>query len=343
MGKKYYIATRAAIGDSMLLVPLLRSIREAEPEAQIILSARPFVKEIFDNFDALTEFVPFTNWRSIFLLLRKIWRADAAIFPDWRGTESRLAWLAGIPIRVGPKYPNRSKGRMTHEVALSTDESGIHMTERNMELLRPLRSQPSVDTTLYMSPATPPEKAKVRQLLSAAGGQADGKKLILIAPYSSDWIKDWPEEKYQELIDRLAENYRVGLLGGKENREQAQKFRNCFSLVGETNIRETTYAIHMARLLICGCTSVLHFGSTTATPIIALYRPGKASIYAPRANCVVISSNIDCWPCKEKGCKDNLCMGRIEVDEVYQTAKKILNGACQNVTTPIPSGMTVKE
>lgn len=303
----------------MLLIPMLRSIKETDPDNQIILSTRPHAREIFENLDVISELFIFRNWKSFVPLLIKIWKADVAIFPDWHGTEYRLAKIAKIPIRIGPRYLHHQSTLLTHEIVLSTDESGIHMTERNMELLQPLAIPPTQDTTLAISPTTNEEKEIVHQLLIQHN--KGRRKIVLIAPYSSDWIKDWPEEKYQELINRLdSQNYRVGLLGGKENIEQSRKFRNCFSLIGVTNIRETTYAIQMSQLLICGCTSVLHFASTTPTPIIALYRPGKAPIYAPRTNCTIVASSLDCWPCKEGACSDNVCMYQIGVDEVYQKA-----------------------
>ncbi len=323
--KKIFVADRASLGDTLLATPTLRAIKETYPDSRTIMMASPAARDILEGHPFVDELLLYEKGDSVFPIIKKIWRADLALILDFHYRSSLFAWLACIPRRIG--RGTKKKSFLTDQV-LGTPNTHTYEVENTLAVAR----YAGIDTTntqLIMAPCHEQEKQHVKQLLMKNKVDLSMQSMIVLAPYSLSYLKDWPEEYYQELIDFLVlHQFVVVIVGGKEHRERAEKFTGSLNMVGLMNIRETTYLISLAELVVCGCTSVLHFAATTNTPQIAIYGPTTPVQWAPRKNCTAMTKNLPCSPCYNTGqeCRDDkLCVRQITPIEVCAAVSQILH------------------
>lgn len=323
---KIFVSDRASLGDTLLATPTLRAIKETYPDSRTILLASPATRDIVEGHPLVDEVLFYEKGDSIIPIIRKIWRADLALILDFHYRSSFFAWLARIPLRIG--RADKAKSFLTHQV-MGTPSPERYEAENTLQVARYVGINTN-DLSLLMTAPSVGEQTRVRELLAAAG-MAVHEPFVVIAPYSLAELKDWPAAYYQEVIDYLAaRKIKVIAVGGKEHRLQADGFLHLINFVGLTNIRETTYLVSLARTVLCGCTSsVLHFASTTSTPLIALYGPTSPQQWAPRSRCHVLSRKFPCSPCYNTGracLAEKRCLTEIRPDEVCAVINDILTG-----------------
>jgi lipopolysaccharide heptosyltransferase II len=317
--RKVCVIHRASIGDTLLATPVYRAVKECYPETELVVLTSHVGYELLNGNPYINTLIPYEKGDPIFPVIRKMWRAEAAVILDHHYRDALYAFLARIPKRVG-----RGKSFIN-----------IHIEDSSATLFEPLKylhiaKQVGIDTEnleLTRPVATASEKLYVQELCTEL--RHDGRKLVLLVPYSLAPIKDWEPEKYREIIRRLQEkDCIVAVTGGKEQFGKIEReFPMAINLAGKTNLRETTELIANADLQLCGCTAMLHVCSTTDTPSIALYGPTTPEQWAPRQRCKVISHMLPCSPCYNVGnriCHDNTCIQEISVDEVWDAISEFL-------------------
>lgn len=323
--KRIFVADRASLGDTLLATPTLRAIKETYPDSRTIMMASPASKDILDGHPFVDELLLYEKGDSIFPIIKKIWRADLALILDFHYRSSLFAWLACIPRRIGRS--SKKQFFLTDQV-LGTPNIHTYEVENTLAVAR-YAGIDTEKTQLVMAPCRANEKQHVKQLLIKNRLDLALQSIVVLAPYSLSYLKDWPEEYYQELINFLVLNqFTVVIVGGKEHRERAERFSDSINMVGLMNIRETTYLISLAKLVVCGCTSVLHFAAATDTPQVAIYGPTSPLQWAPRKNCTVITKKLLCSPCYSTGreCQDDkLCVRQITPVEVCTAVSQVLH------------------
>ncbi|MEW6599618.1 MAG: glycosyltransferase family 9 protein, partial [Nitrospirota bacterium] len=95
------------IGDAVITIPAVRSIRRAFPDAHISLLVKPWVSEIFRESPDIDEIIlyddSFKGWRGKFKLAKKLREQgfDKAFLLQNAFDAALITWLAGIPERTG--------------------------------------------------------------------------------------------------------------------------------------------------------------------------------------------------------------------------------------------------
>jgi heptosyltransferase-3 len=102
-----------------------------------------------------------------------------------------------------------------------------------------------------------------------------------------------------------------------------------YNLAGRTTIAEYTALLARCAFFI-GCDSAgVHLAAAVQTPTATLYGPTSPDAWAPReAGHIVIRNDMDCVPCRQKGCRNSgssLCLARLSVDAVVQRITPLLS------------------
>jgi ADP-heptose:LPS heptosyltransferase len=320
--KKILVARRDSLGDTLIATPLLRAIKETFPHSKTIVLASPAAKDILEGHPFVDELLLYDKGYPILPIIKKIWRSDFALIVDLHYRSSLFAWLAGIPIRIG--RGSKKKSFITHQLPFMTQD--IRATDEVLELGRVLGIN-TENHQLVMPPVKESEKRNAEKILSDNEIDFKKDKLVVLSPYSLGDTKDWPEENYQQVISFLnLHDCKPIIISGRENYTRAASFNGSYNFAGKLNLRETVYLIQMAKLVICGCSSALHFTATTSTPSIAIYGPSNPKKWAPLQNCTVISKFFDCSPCYGiKACeRDKECIRLITPQEIIKEIVRIL-------------------
>ena len=318
--KKICFMHQASIGDTLMVTPVYRALKECYPDCrQVVVTGRAGFELLRGN-PHIDNLLRYEKGDAVLPIIKNIWRSDAAVIFDYHYRNALYAFLALIPKRIG----------------YGKDFINVKLYDEPLEMFEPLKYLAAVkplgihtdDLTLTRPVATEPEKIHVAKILSEI--KTPAQKLILLVPFSLAAIKDWEPAKYREIISRVkALGHVAAIIGGKAEFERAEReFPDAVNLAGKLNLRESAELISRADLQISGCTAMLHICSTTDTPSIALYGATLPEQWAPRKNCTVITRRLPCSPCYnidgKPPCQNNLCMKNISVEEVWRVAENIL-------------------
>ena len=318
--KKICFMHQASIGDTLMVTPVYRALKECFPDCRQVVVTGHTGYELLRGNPHIDTLLRYEKGDAVFPVIKNIWRADASVIFDYHYRNALYSFLALIPKRIG----------------YGKDFINVKLHDEPLEMYEPLKYLAAVkqlgihtdDFTLTRPVATEQEKIHVAEILAEIKSPA--QKLILFVPFSLAAIKDWEPVKYREIISRLKSlGHATAILGGKSEAERiAKEFPEAVNLAGKLNLRESAELISRADLQISGCTAMLHICSTTNTPSIALYGPTIPEQWAPKKNCYVITHRLSCSPCYNiEGkplCNDNRCIKSISVDEVWRVAEKIL-------------------
>jgi len=345
--EKILLIKMGAVGDLIMASSLLEAVRQTFPQARIshLVSDHllPIVKENphMDRFipadsDALYKGSWFSQLREMFrliVLLRKE-RFDAVFVLHWAWQFNFLAFLCGIPVRVGFK---RDWGRLflTHRVRPDELQNN---REAYLDLLRtfgvPVRYQKS---HYYLSE----EEDRFLETFVEEHGISSEEQLIALAPGGGRNIKQtmltrlWPVDRYTELIGNFLKggSCRIVLIAGPDDGPVIEPILDRYPQCIDTrslSFGEKASLLRRCRLLVGNDSAPVHMAAAMGIPTYSLWGPTHPRRYGdPVSHHITFSRKIECSPCYSYGefpaCNDNQCMQAISVSEVWETLQDALS------------------
>jgi len=317
--KNILVVRNDRFGEFLLNIPSLRALRETFNTAKIIIVVSPQVRELAESVPFVDEVMVWGSRKHAFSeklrlagILRKK-KLDMAIMLNPSRQFNILAFLAGIPVRVG--YDRKWGFLLTKKIEDKKHLGERHEIEYNLELVGLVGAR-----TDEFSLSLNLDENKANRLAATFGiGTSDG--FIALHPWTSDPIKQWPQENFQILAERLAreQKQKVLVIGGKDELSKGAEAynhlgENVINMTGKTTLLELAGLLKKSKLLISGDSGPVHLACAVETPVIALFRndiPGKsAKRWGPRQKDSLVI---------EKG---NL--SEITVEEVLGKTKQIL-------------------
>ena len=335
------------IGDTILTVPFLRNLRQAEPDAFIAWMVAPGSSEVVRGIPYVDELIfwdPVTihadsrgthktfgkkikfirelrarNFDKVYVLKRSF---GSALIGFLSGARKRIGFATeGRIFLLTRPVPYRSE---QHEVLSFLDvlkADGIPVEDDYLE-----------------SWVTPQETDDAEKLLAAAG--ADKSRLLAIHPFGSIYEKTWPIERFAETASELQERFglQAVILGAKGDIPGFEPFRQLFpkgscDLVGKCSIRTTQAVLRRSTFFLGNDSGVMHLAAAAGLPLLALYGPTSPARFGPWGEkTAVIYSGFDCSPCRQKyfteceaaaGGKP-ACIDSIKVETVVAECARIL-------------------
>ena len=146
------------------------------------------------------------------------------------------------------------------------------------------------------------------------------RDIIVIAPKTNSAAKDWPIERFAELMRRIHKpDTQFVVLASAAQKPEVQLLISTdmavLDLSGATDL-DTAYAImERASLFIGNDSGLLHMAAAAGIKCIGLYGPSNDRVYAPRGPHVTILKSHD-FAMGEAEKRDNKYMQMISVDEV---------------------------
>lgn len=289
------------------------------------------------------------------LRIRKL-RIDATVdFEFFARSSAILTFLSGAKIRVGlHDFTDGAPYRgdlMTHPLNYNPHLHTSRMFEVMVRAINlPAEDMPKLDIdppklSDVSSQFIPLDKelSDFRSFLEKQAGTENYSPLILLNANASDMLplRRWPAERYVALAQRLIEkspNVHIAFTGAPGEAEHSQKLvravdsPRCFSMTGKTTLRQLMILYGLADVLVTNDSGPAHFASLTQIQVITLFGPETPLLFranTPRSH--IIWKNIPCSPCvsaynnRFSTCKNNVCMQRITVDEVFD----LLSSLCK--------------
>ena len=323
------------IGDAIMTLPAVSSVRAAYPGAHLAILAKRPVTEIYRLFSAANEIIPydakFDTPLGVFRLanaLRKR-KFDAAVLLQNAIEAAIMSTAAGIRIRAGYNADGRGF-LLTHPVRRTEEIFKVHQIDYYLEMVKSLGCAPvdhAMHLETFISPAAAQEVAdkylpdEDRGFIGLAPGAAYGP------------AKRWLPERFAAVADRLGAdlNAQAILFGSRADREttdEVQKHANraMVNLAGTSSLRETIHLISRCRVFVSNDSGLMHVAGALNIPTVAIFgSTNPVTTSPPGERTMLVRKPVECSPCLKKICPtDFRCMTSITADDVYEAAHRLL-------------------
>jgi heptosyltransferase I len=340
-GKKNILIIKfSAMGDTVLLMPVIKKIKETFPESKLIMVVTRVNIAVVEKSGLIDEVMLFEpSWVKqpfkLFAFLSRLLKKDIGIaldFDQWLRISAIMAYMSGAIKRIG----FQTRGQMRHFLYTDSVAHGDekHETEVFFDIVWKIGIEPSPqDKKLFFEIDHGSELAGEKEL---SGFGMKGKFIVMHPGCGSHGFqRQWPEERYAEVARHfMAKGYDVVISIGSD---EERVYDNINMLIGqkmrvlkEQPLRVLAYIIKKSSLFISGNTGVMHLAASVDTPLVAIHGPTNYLRWGPPADGrnIVISSNMKCSPClylgHEYGCRDRKCMEAISAGDVIKAAEKLL-------------------
>ena len=325
-----------AIGDSILLLPMIKHLKE-KTKAKIIVACSKGNYPVFRGQKFIDEILFFDsgklNLKDIkenIIKLRKE-KIDLAIDGGQTANVSAIFSYLTSKNSIGFK---KVKGRMRNRVydfSIYMDPQK-HMIENFVSMLEPLGIKKKNSKLLKLK-YNKKDKEKIKEFIGKRKNLV-GLHLWNIFPH-----KKWIDKELVKLIEYLSEkNKKVVLVGSKEEsllisktlkKVNKKHFKNILDLSGRISVEELIVLISKLKLFIAFDGGPMHIASSMDTPVIALFGHENPTRYKPLSKNIVIYKKQNCSPCakpyenKEPTCKKPICLKNISFEDVKKAIKEL--------------------
>lgn len=339
------IVTRR-IGDVLLTTPLLRSLKQSWPSAQIdvlvfrgtegVLTGNPDVNRVI-----VTE--SGNGWYENWTLMRSLWRRyDLALSTSPSDRPTLYAWVAGR-WRAGlaeENSPSWWKRRLLSATAPFENYS-LHTVNLNLRLAELLGIPRRYQMPLVWTAA---DEAVVREHLPGFPEQ----RYAVLHPYPKFAYKMWTKAAWIDLGGRLQqEGLQVVLTGGPDVGERSyveeihRELPPAVNLAGKLDFPQISVLLTHAVCYIGPDTVTTHLAAAAGTPTVALFGPSNPMKWGPwprglehpttpyklrgslqlAGNVALVQGQTHCVPCLQEGCERHVnsssdCLQHMPVERV---------------------------
>lgn len=314
----------AAIGDTVLSSALVQDFKKAFPDARVIFFTGASNYEtacLIPGIDTIVR-LPVKNPFKAIQLIRQAGPFDLWFdCGPWPRLNAIFTYFAPAGVTVGFKT-ERQYRHYAHDIVVQHSSS-----KHEIDNYRGLLQAVGIADTTGM-PAL------------AVDGKPETKKKIIIHMFpggSRSYLKEWPDERWIELINRfIEEGFVVALTGTAVNRDKACAIRERIIrkervsvVAGDLDLRGTAELLRHSQLVISVDTGIMHIASALGCDLVSLHGPTLPRRWGPlNSNALPLYPTNGCSPCISLGfesrCKDPKCMVQISVNDVYVAARKLL-------------------
>ena len=267
---KILVIQTAFIGDVILATPVVEALHRQFPDAAIDFLLRKGNEGLLVGHPNIRRVIVWNkkeeklkNQLRIIRALRKE-HYDVAINLQRFLSTGIFTAFSGANVRIGFKKNPLSRfftHQIDHEIG-----TGKHEVERNLELLRPITGNKEWEKRPVLYPSDK-DFAAVEKFKTG--------RYVCIAPTSVWFTKQWPAEKWEELIETIASDTKVYLLGGPPDTQACESIASKFptkveSLAGKLNFLESAALMKNAAMNYMNDSAPMHIASAMNAPTTAI-------------------------------------------------------------------------
>lgn len=346
-----------AIGDVVIATSAAALLKKIYPTAKITFMVKQLAEEIVTNNPVIDQVIApkyqqkkmaLGNMQALVQDL-KLAKYDLFISLDGKVRTALLAWLANIPVRVGPTEVFGSNTKMpwilTHNIVVGNFRS-THYSDVLQGMIREFTG--SDLSAMPVLPATSASDEQVAERLLAKLGK---RRLTIGICAKTNPLKTWPKERFAKLIDQLSAKYDAAfyVIGGSYDRDYIEELLGqtkgrAVNFCGETSLAEVITVMHKTDVFISLDTSPMHLASVVDLPMVAIFGSTSAISMAPQTKkAIILAAKLPCVPCipsrvqvypgiskriGPKTCEHQQCMKEISVELVENAVDQLIKKYC---------------
>ncbi|MDW8302841.1 MAG: glycosyltransferase family 9 protein [Bacteroidia bacterium] len=332
---KVLVIQTAFIGDVVLMLPVVQSLRLNYPNLEIHVLVRKGNEELVQNREDVNKVWiwdkkegKFKNLIRLIRLFRKE-RYDKIINLHRFASTGIITVLSQSKQTIGfDKNPLSAffTVKVPHKIGKKGDSYFFHEVDRNLSLIQSFCSKLSRKPVLSLSP-------KHIQTAIQILREYHVDKYICAAPTSVWYTKQWHKDKWIGFFNLVPSQYTIFLLGSKEDYEYVQSIKeSCrhdkvVNLAGKLSFLQSAALMKYATMVYVNDSAPLHFASGVNAPTTAIFCSTIPEFgFAPLSEVhhVIEVKDLPCRPCGLHGRKacplgHFNCAYLIDVQEVLRT------------------------
>lgn len=285
--KKVLVIQLAKLGDMVCFTPVLRALKEHRPETKVYLLGDALNKAVMDGNRDIDEYVVFQKQkiREIIRFLRQE-KIDVACVRGTPFIGLVIALLSGIPgiiatrVVAGRGFETRTYKWLLRFVRTVDFSFGTYMPREFLRLLEPMGIF-ATDTQKHLS-FSEHGKATVTQFFLSTGIDKKKDFVVGVAPSAGSKIKEWPEERFSEVINHLLSRHNAWVLviGGPSDKDivsrviaRSDHSSRVLNTQGIFNMDETKALISKLNLFVSVDTGPVYIAEAFKVPTIDIVGP----------------------------------------------------------------------
>jgi heptosyltransferase-2 len=341
--RKVVLVQTAFIGDVVFVSPLVHAIKQTFPQSSVSLLVRPSSAEVAQcipgvdrvlTFDKRgEESGPLGTWRAAQRIRRE--KYDLLVSPHRSARTAALAWLSGVPLRVG--YKN-GLGRMAYHIAVPGNPREVCSLTQDFELLKKIGIEPAGTRLRLKGPEG--QWPYIEEFFSRH--QLTLKSKLVALCIGAFWpTKRWPHVYFASLGESLKERgYEPLLFGGPNELVIATKIEEALkvpliSCVGNT-LAESAALLQRCQMSVGGDSGLTHMSRALGVPTVLIYGPTDPRMHTFGEKTKVLTAKVKCRPCsrhRQPRCPERHhdCMRLVSPENVLDALREITT-----LQTPVP-------
>lgn len=351
MKKKCLIFFTIGIGDSLMVTPVIESIKNMPDFEFSALTISPQVEDIMHNSGSFRKvhFINFLkdsmtdSFRSLNEVRKEKYDISILVFPSNHYKYRVVHFLTGAKKRFGMSYLDKNFPNLAFlSGKLLKEDRSLHAIEQNFRLFEfALKTKLARSNKMTIN-LNDTDRSIADFFISDK--KLENKIFVGLHP-GSDLFKNmekkrWGADKYIALMKSNSGKEKIHFLifGGKPetglNEEISSASKSNSTVVKNVPFFQSAALIERCRVFICADTGLMHTAAALDVPVIAIFGP-TSSVYTKPMNAgsVVVKKDYPCSPCYEYSrtpifCDQEdqyKCMNDITVAEIKEILDKKLN------------------
>jgi heptosyltransferase-2 len=311
------------LGDAVMALRALESVRAALPAAHITIAAIGSIAPMFDEGTSAAPdaVLPIGDRAKEAELLAAGNFDTALLLPN----SFRSAWdarRAGIGERWGVSAQLRG---MLLTRAVARPRGKVHHSVSYLALVRDLGID--VRESLPRMSVRANTAARVEALFSKYGVDASGR-LVGFAPGAAyGHAKRWPPARVAQVIERVVRERHATcvLIGAAGDRDAGREIESALprgtrvvNLIAQTDMRQLIGVLARCTAFVSNDSGAMHLAAALGVHVAAIFGPTDERVTSPLGDHDVLVHQVFCRPCMLRECPiDHRCMKGITADAVF--------------------------
>ena len=303
---KFLIIQTAFIGDVILATPIIEKLHKFYPDSQIDFLLRKGNDNLLRNHPYISNLLIWDKKnekkKNLFRIIKLIRskKYDYVINLQRFASTGIITAFSGGKIKVGfnkNPFSFLFTRKFKHEIG-----NGKHEIERNIELISEI-----TDNSVFKPKLYPTDEDF--QIVS----QYKMRPYICMAPTSVWFTKQFPKNKWADLINKIETKFHIYLIGGPDDADACDEIiaksirSNITNLCGELSFLQTSALMTNAIMNYVNDSAPMHMASAMNAPTTAIFCSTVPNFgFGPLSDQAIIietKEKLECRPCGLHGFK----------------------------------------
>jgi len=344
--KKAIVFFSAGLGDAVLLIPLIKSLKERGFHVTGFFNSVHPCEEIFSRITLLDDIVVCKNKNKQALFsLAHLFKFDAAFVNYFASNRKNMltACLLAQEVFTNRKVNSWLLDFFRSKIKYTEPIPDIHDAEQNLHLTG--KQVPKVSLQDFHIDFNPVKRPELPDSFIAVQVSAGNNKIT---------YKNWPVKNWIEFLKLLLQNYpekKIVLLGDANEVILSEQITtelktNVYSFIGKTNVSEAMNILSQSEFFIGLDGGLMHLAVALKKPTFTIWGPSSIILYGyDQFNAAVhkcVHLLLSCNPCSAwinpnhskaknpESCPDHVCLMQLQPQEVFTHFKQYVNSLPAN-------------